>query len=195
MKRIGIFLLKKLSITRRLWQGFLGLIVFGIAAYIVAAVWTYPAKLAEVVTTIWWQKIFLVVSIIGGACSLAGLGIDGLRRTRWGHALDHLPTAILEKPEVLVRLSSDVYARGVLLGIKKENLCMLDRESVSDIFLAEVFLPTGGPLNPGATAGIILVPHYAVFKTGKKGRDLFQRVITLGGGTNGEVRKEGAHSR
>lgn len=192
MRSIGIFLLIKFSIARRLWQGLLGIIVLALAAYIIVQAWGYPAKLAERVTTVWWQETLLVIAIILSACYLVGLGIDALRKTRWGHALDHLPTAILEKPEVLVKVS-EVYIRGILLGTKNEHLTMLGRESSLETSFTEVFLPTGGPLNPGATAAIILVPSHQVFTTGRKGRDLLQRVITLGGGGNGNPKKGEVH--
>lgn len=193
MKAIGIFLLTKFSIARRLWQGLLGIIVLALAGYVLVQAWTYPAKLAERVTTVWWQETLLVVAIVLSACYLVGLGIDALKRTKWGHALDHLPTAILEKPEVLVRVS-EVHIRGILLGTKREHLTMLGREDGTGVSFAEVFLPTGGPLNPGATAGIILVPSHQVFTTGRRGRDLLQRVITLGGGGNGNPKKGEVHA-
>ena len=164
MRNVGIFLLKRFGVARRLWQGLLGIVVLGLVLYLLAQAWVYPAKLAELVTTVWWQETLLVIAIVLVACYLVGLGIDTLRKTKWGHALDHLPTAVLEKPEVLVRIS-DTYIRGILLGMRKETLTMIDRKDGEQVSLVEVFLPTGGPLNPGATAAIILVPSYAVFTT------------------------------
>lgn len=167
---LGCFILK---LWRLLKSGALVSLLFIIIITVLQGVVSFYRPAAELVSenpTTQGIVILLMIMSIGA--------VYRILKKRKVFFLELLPTAVLEKPEVMWEVIPGTrrYQTGILLEVRPEYT------PKGEVVMASIMLATAGPTTVGGM-GKILVPQSDITTTGRHGSDVFSELATLGGKT------------
>lgn len=166
---IGSFILE---MWRDLKSGVVMAVLLIIILTITVGIWNFFIPLARTISDIPWIQLMLIVGMI----ITIGSGFRFLKN-RKVIFLEFLPTASLEKPEVMWEVipNSGRFQTGILLEAEVPY---------KGRFMARVAIATAGPTSVGLLS-YQLIPMLDIDYTGRNGGQVFAELMRLGGQVKG----------